>query len=233
MNELRTDLPRTVLAILFLVLLIGASLWILSPFLVAIVWATLIAVATWPLLLSLQRLLRGKRNLAVAVLTIALLGIGHGAAPRRIGGVVRNVDNIAGFCAEAVDAPIPARAGLAGEDSSGRCEGGGHLESRGGDRPPALLKEASPYFSGGVRWFTERIGNRHGPPRAVPTDGHHHGRDVLVRRERRRGRQGVLPAAGRPKGVASVELAGGAIRAVAMGVIVTAVAQSLLAASAS
>ena len=75
MNEPRADLPRTVLSVLSLLLLIVASLWILGPFLVAIVWATLIAVATWPLMRSLERLLWGKRKLAVAVMTIALLAI--------------------------------------------------------------------------------------------------------------------------------------------------------------
>lgn len=92
MNEPRADLPRTVLAVLFLGLLIVSSLWILSPFLVAIVWATLIAVATWPLMPSLERLLWGKRKLAVAVMTIGLLGVVMVPFLAGVGAIVKNVD---------------------------------------------------------------------------------------------------------------------------------------------
>jgi predicted PurR-regulated permease PerM len=43
------------------------------PFLVASAWAAMIAVATWPLLLRLQAWLGGRRALATAALTLALL----------------------------------------------------------------------------------------------------------------------------------------------------------------
>jgi len=229
MNELRTDLPRTVLAILFLVLLIGASLWILSPFLVAIVWATLIAVATWPLLLSLQRLLRGKRNLAVAVLTIALLGIVMVPLLAGLGAVVRNVDNIAGFAQKLSThqfPPAPAwleKIPLVGAKAADTWNHGAEIGL------PALLKEASPYFSGGVRWFTERIGTVTGLlvqfllTVIITAVMYSSGESAVA------GVKAFFLRLAGPKGVASVELAGGAIRAVAMGVIVTAVAQSLLA----
>lgn len=67
------DLPRILLAILFILLLLGASLWILRPFLPALIWAALIVVATWPIMLRVQKLLWGKRALAVAVMTFAML----------------------------------------------------------------------------------------------------------------------------------------------------------------
>ena len=50
MAEHRSDLTRATLAILFLGLLIGASLWILSPFLPAVVWAMTLVIATWPIM---------------------------------------------------------------------------------------------------------------------------------------------------------------------------------------
>ena len=42
------DLARTALQLLALGLLIAASFWIVRPFLVASIWACMIAVATWP-----------------------------------------------------------------------------------------------------------------------------------------------------------------------------------------
>jgi predicted PurR-regulated permease PerM len=64
MMEIQRDLARGVLAVLFIVALIGSSIWILRPFLGAIVWATTIVVATWPLMLAAQGWLWGKRALA-------------------------------------------------------------------------------------------------------------------------------------------------------------------------
>jgi predicted PurR-regulated permease PerM len=53
--------------------MIVATLWIVRPFLPAAVWATTIAVATWPLLLRVQALLWGRRGPAVALMSALLL----------------------------------------------------------------------------------------------------------------------------------------------------------------
>jgi predicted PurR-regulated permease PerM len=67
------DLARTTLQLLALGALIGASLWIMRPFLVALVWATTVAIATWPLLLGAESWFGGRRGLAVALMTVVLL----------------------------------------------------------------------------------------------------------------------------------------------------------------
>ncbi len=67
------DVTRMTLAVLFISMLIFTSFWLVRPFLTAFIWATTIVVATWPLLLSLQKRLWGKRRLAVAVMTAVLL----------------------------------------------------------------------------------------------------------------------------------------------------------------
>ena len=70
---MQREVTRTTLAVLSIGMLIAASFWILRPFLIAIIWATMIVVATWPLLLSVQRWLGGRRPLAIAVMTIAMM----------------------------------------------------------------------------------------------------------------------------------------------------------------
>jgi fatty acid desaturase len=47
--EKHIEMARPTLAVLFLCVLIAASLWILRPFLPALIWATMVVVATWPL----------------------------------------------------------------------------------------------------------------------------------------------------------------------------------------
>jgi predicted PurR-regulated permease PerM len=67
------DLVRTTLAVLFIGGLIATSFWILWPFLPATIWATTLVVATWPLMLRVQHQLWNRRWLAVLVMTLALL----------------------------------------------------------------------------------------------------------------------------------------------------------------
>lgn len=69
------DLTRTLLAVLFIGVLIAANFWILKPFLPSLVWAVIIVVATWPILLRVQSLLGGKRGAAVAIMTLGLLAL--------------------------------------------------------------------------------------------------------------------------------------------------------------
>ena len=70
------DVVRIVLGVLLILLLISSALAILWPFLPALIWATMIVVATWPLLLQLQRALGGRRGLAAAAMTALLFAIG-------------------------------------------------------------------------------------------------------------------------------------------------------------
>jgi predicted PurR-regulated permease PerM len=67
------DLTRTTLQLVFLGALIGGSFWILRPFLMPIIWAATIVVATWPIVPRLQGWLAGSRRLAVVAMTVALL----------------------------------------------------------------------------------------------------------------------------------------------------------------
>jgi len=67
------ELIRRVLAVLVVLMLAGASFWILGPFLTALVWAGTITVATWPALIALQRRLGNRRWAATLVMTIIML----------------------------------------------------------------------------------------------------------------------------------------------------------------
>jgi predicted PurR-regulated permease PerM len=67
------DITRTTLEVLFICLLIAAGFWTIRPFLTPFVWALIIVVATWPAMLRVQIFLRGKRWVAVTVMSIGLL----------------------------------------------------------------------------------------------------------------------------------------------------------------
>ncbi len=67
------DLTRTIFVVLFIGFLIAASFWILRPFLSPLIWAATVVVATWPLLLGVQARMGGRRWMAVVVMTVVLL----------------------------------------------------------------------------------------------------------------------------------------------------------------
>lgn len=71
--QTNSEVVRSTLAVLFIGGLLLASVWILRPFLAAFIWAVMIVVATWRPMLRLQALLWGRRNLAVASITLTLL----------------------------------------------------------------------------------------------------------------------------------------------------------------
>jgi predicted PurR-regulated permease PerM len=73
MSPAQKDLPRTMFMVLSILLMIAAALWILRPFLLATIWATMIVVTTWPLMEGVQKKLAGRRSLAVAAMSLLLL----------------------------------------------------------------------------------------------------------------------------------------------------------------
>ncbi len=72
-TDMTGELFRRVLGILLILLLAAASLWVMLPFLTALIWGTTIAITAWPSFIGLQRRLGGRRGAAVAVLTLAML----------------------------------------------------------------------------------------------------------------------------------------------------------------
>lgn len=67
------DLAQTTLGVLFIACLTVASLWVLQPFLAAMIWASTVVIASWPLMLSAEQRMGGRRWAAVLVMTLLLL----------------------------------------------------------------------------------------------------------------------------------------------------------------
>lgn len=49
------DVAQILLSVLFLAIMIVACLWIVQPFILGFAWAGTVVIATWPVLLRLQR----------------------------------------------------------------------------------------------------------------------------------------------------------------------------------
>jgi predicted PurR-regulated permease PerM len=72
---LRAELLGAALRLVAVGLLLAGVLAVLRPFLPAILWSVIIVVATWPLLLMLERRLHGRRRLAVGLMSIGLFAV--------------------------------------------------------------------------------------------------------------------------------------------------------------
>ena len=89
------DITRITLGVVFIGLMITASLWVLLPFVGATVWATMIVVATWPIMIGLQARLGGRRGLAVTIMTLVMLLLLVVPLVLAVSTVLEYADNIA------------------------------------------------------------------------------------------------------------------------------------------
>jgi predicted PurR-regulated permease PerM len=222
------DLTRTVLAVLLMAILIGTSFWILRPFLLATIWAAMIVVATWPMMLKLQRRLR-SRALAVTIMSGAMVLLFVVPLVLAIQTLADNTDTITRWLDMLATASIPAApewlsriplvgARIAEAWNSIAAAGKGDLAAR-----------LAPHAAAAAQWLASALGGA--GLLAIQflltviiavvmyTQGEA-ARAGLIRFGRRL-------AGERGEGV--VVLAGQAIRAVALGVVVTALAQTVLA----
>jgi predicted PurR-regulated permease PerM len=107
MNPPQRDLAQITLGVLFIGGLIAASYWILQPFLPAVIWATMVVVATWRVMLGIQARLWGKRSLAVVVMTLILLLVLVVPLSLAIATIADNADRIAGWARWLTEFKVP------------------------------------------------------------------------------------------------------------------------------
>ncbi|MEQ8159919.1 MAG: AI-2E family transporter YdiK [Smithellaceae bacterium] len=89
------DLTRLILQILWIGILIAATFWIMRPFIPSFIWAATIVMATWPLMLKVEAWLWKKRGLAVAAMTIAMLVTFIVPFSLAVVAIIENADRIA------------------------------------------------------------------------------------------------------------------------------------------
>lgn len=108
MQPLRRDITRITLSVLFIGGLLTASFWILQPFLLAIAWAATLVIATWPLMLWVQRHTGNRRSIAVLVMTLILLLVLIVPFWLAISTIIDNTDAIAELIRTILSLRMPA-----------------------------------------------------------------------------------------------------------------------------
>jgi predicted PurR-regulated permease PerM len=222
------DLTRTTLGVLLIGMLIAGNFWILQPFLPSLLWAIMIVVATWPLMLGVQARLWGKRGLAVAVMTLALLLVFIAPFSLAVGTIVGNAEQISDWAKSLKTLALSAppewvdRIPLAGPKLSAIWQ---EIASAGKE---GLFARLTPYAGKLVQWFVNQVGSM---GKILVDFLLTVGIAAILYLKGETVAGGVRRFAHRlagPRGEEAVTLAGKAVRGVALGVVVTALVQSIL-----
>lgn len=231
-GSVRYDLAQRTLGVLVIAGLIATSIWILKPFLPAIIWATTLVIATWPVMRRLQGKLWDSRALAATIMTAALLILFAVPFWLAIGTIVTHADRILGWAetVTAMDIPSPPawveRIPLVGA----RLSAG--WESIASSDAPELMQKIRPYAGRLANWFVGAVGSfglvlmQFLLTVAI---------SAMLYALGERAASFVMRFGGRlagARGRQAVVLAGQAIRGVALGVVVTAFIQSSIGAAA-
>jgi len=223
------DLTRITLSVLGIGLLIVGSLWVMQPFISAMLWAAMIVVATWPLMIRLQNRLGGRRGAAVAVMTALLLLILFVPLYLAVTTILGQSDRMVDLAREISTRRWPAPPGwveslpLVGRRLNERWLALAALE------PQELGARMTPYLRSGLAWFAAQAGSFAGLvvhfllTVAISAILYVKGEAaaLMLRRFFRR--------LSGERGDGIVTLAGKAIRAVALGIVVTALVQAAIA----
>jgi predicted PurR-regulated permease PerM len=222
------DLARITLGVLAIGAMIAASLWVMLPFLVAVVWAATIVIATWPILTAVQARFGGRRGPAVAVMVAALLALLVVPTWLGISAIAGNVDRVEAFVHSLSTEGLPPPPGwlgsvpLVGEKAVEKW-------SEFSGRPESLVARIQPHVKEVATWVASKAGG-------LGSALIQFALTVLI--------SGILYASGEqaangvlrflrrlagPRGEESGRLAGRAVRAVALGIVVTAAAQTFIA----
>ncbi|MFO1316998.1 MAG: AI-2E family transporter YdiK [Burkholderiales bacterium] len=222
------DLTRTVLAVALIAVLIAASFWVLRPFLLATIWAAMIVVATWPLMLKVQGWVR-RRGFAVALMTGAMLLVLVVPLVFAIKAIVQNTGTIAAFVGSIATREIPlppdwlARVPVVGATVAE------HWREVAAGGKEGLLARVAPYAADAAKWLAAQFGD---VGLIVFQFLLTIGISALMYAQGEAASAGVIRFCRRlagDRGADVARLAGQAVRGVALGVVVTALVQTLLA----
>jgi predicted PurR-regulated permease PerM len=158
-NKLQApDLTRITLQVLWIGILIVASFWIMRPLLPSLIWAAMIVAATWPLMLKMESWLWGKRGLAVAAMTIAMLLLFIIPFSLAIAVIIENADSIIAWVKTLETKAIPPLPGwVAGIPIVGLKLSAAWESAMTG--PGNLSARLAPYAGTLLNWFLSQAGS--------------------------------------------------------------------------
>jgi predicted PurR-regulated permease PerM len=227
-TQASTDITHTTLSVLFLVFLVTLTVSVVSPFLTSMLWATIVSVAAWPFLLRLQAVAGGRRGLAVAVMTVTILLVVFVPVTLALATIVRNAQNLTEEIRSLESITLPAPPAVLEDVPFGGRRIAGEWRRVAALSPEERNAALTPYVQTALQWFAAKAGSV-GSMLLQFVLTTIISAIVLVRGEIVR--DGILRFARRlagQQGYNATIRAAQAIRAVVLGVVVTALVQSAI-----
>ncbi|WP_457913518.1 AI-2E family transporter YdiK [Candidatus Gillettellia adelgis] len=223
----RYDVLQVIFNVLFIAIMIIASCWIIQPFILSLAWAAMVVIATWPLFIKLQNLLWDRRSLTVIIMMILLILLFIMPICLIINSLINNCGPVISWANTHRKLHVPDLSWLQSLPMIGdKIYHNYHaLVNAGG---AVLLEKAEPYLGQTATWFV--------------TQAAHLGRLLLhctlmllfsmifysCGEKVAKGIQNFAVRLSAERGNTAILIGGQAIRAVALGIVVTALVQAVL-----
>jgi len=225
--ERRADLIGNALLLTVVAAMLLGVYAVLRPFLPALVWAAIIVVATWPIMLRVQRFFGGRRGLAVTAMSALLVLVVVGPISVLLGTLVTRIPELRELATRVLAGPWPGPPAWLERIPYGShwAEQWQHMATQSPADWAAFFR---PYAGEAAVWLSQHVGTLGGLTLeflltlVLVVVFYIHGEAValLARRLARR--------IGGPRGEESVQLAAQAVGAIAAGVVLTALVESIL-----
>jgi predicted PurR-regulated permease PerM len=222
------DIARIMLIVVILCGLTVGSLYVVRPFIPGLIWATTIAVATWPAMLAVQRRCGNRRWIATTVMLFILLVVIVLPLYAAISTLAEHASEVMDAIKHLPDYALPPPPDWVGNVPVVGRRAATEWQMLSDAGPGGLLARLEPYAAIAARWMF-------GHAALVGAFVIHMVVTIVI--------TGILYSQGEAaaafilrlatriageRGAQAAVLAGAAIRAVALGIVVTAVTQSAL-----
>ena len=223
-----SDIARVLFVVAILCALTIGTLYVMRPFIPGFIWATTIVVATWPVMLAVERRCGNRRWIATVIMLLILLVVmilplyeAISTLAQHGGEIIEHVRDLPDYALTAPPDWVRA-VPVVGSSIANKWQ---ELADSG---PGGLLAQVEPYLAGAAHWLL-------GHAASLGAFVLHMVVTLVI--------AGVLYAEGErasafvqrfadriapSHGAEAVRLAGASVRAVALGIVVTAVIQSAL-----
>jgi predicted PurR-regulated permease PerM len=222
------DVTHTTLSVLCIAVLAAASFQVLSPFITSMLWAGIISVTAWPLVLRLDAALGGRRGLTVALITLAILLVMFVPLVLAIGTIVDNAQNLGEQIRFIQSLELPAAPGWLDHIPIVGARAAAEWRRFVALGPTERADVLAPYLETALRWMAAEAGSVGAMLvqfllTAIVT--------AIMLANGETVRNGIAAFASRlagQQGVDAAILAGSAIRGVVLGVVGTALIQTVI-----
>jgi predicted PurR-regulated permease PerM len=228
-NDLsKKDLTQVTISVVIILLLIVGSIWVFMPFVAALIWASIIVISTYNFMLKLQKILWNKKGLAITVMLLLILAVILVPISFVVGTIAMNVSDLSGLFNSLSDLRFQsAPEWMSGIPLIGSqlVNGWNQLTSMHNEE---IIRRVIPFLDDVVRWFVSQAGSFglfmiHFLITVIICGILYSKGEVAVIGIRKF----AIKLAGE-RGNEIVTLAGQAVKAVTMGVVITALIQSVL-----